>query len=225
MRDANGNFVDMLGHIGNSDSAKRVRGELPALDPYSHGGGSPSRTSMTQPNPRTSVVMDPSDPNPLGVVTPAAIESSSAMLAEKHKIENWSEKRLVQTSPSYPSRFEALDACVGINALDECEYAYVTEDSRVVGIYRYYDVTPDQSVGKGQRRVIIPKRDQMLARQVAATAERAGVSWSTGDDLAKALERIQVAHPGAIFHARTTTSVEDGEPVKHFNLSITLKGK
>lgn len=208
MRDANGNFVDMLGH----------------LDPYGPGGTA-SRTSMAAANLRTSAVMDPNDPNPLGVVTPAAIESSSAMLAEKHKIENWSEKRLVQTSPSYPSRFEALDACVGINALDECEYAYVTEDSRVVGIYRYYDVTPDQSVGKGQRRVIIPKRDQMLARQVAATAERAGVSWSTGDDLAKALERIQVAHPGAIFHARTTTSVEDGEPVKHFNLSITLKGK
>lgn len=201
------------------------------LDPFktciggARGAMFTGRLSMAQPNPRTSVVMDPNDPNPLGVVTPMAIESSSAMLTEKHRIENWSEKRLVQTSPKYPSRFDALDACAGINALDECEYAYVTEDSRVVGIYRYYDVTPDEPVGKGQKRVLIPKRDQMLARQVAATAERAGVSWSTGDDLAKALERIQVAHPGAIFHARTTTSVEDGEPVKHFNLSITLKGK
>lgn len=208
MRDANGNFVDMLGH----------------LDP--HGpGGTASRTSMSRPNLPSGIQLDPNNPNPLGHVTPAAIECSSAMLAEKHKIENWSEKRLVQTSPTYPSRFEALDACVGVSALDECEYAYVTEDSRVVGVYRYFDVTPNEPVGKGQRRVIIPKRDKVQAREVGSIAERAGVSWSSGDDLSKTLARIAQAHPGATFEARTTTTVEDGEPVKHFNLTITMKGK
>lgn len=72
--------------------------------------------------------------------------------AEKH-----STKRLVQTSPPYPTITEALEACAANRQLPGCDYAYVTEDKRVVGIYEYYDVTPDQAVKRGQRRVIIPE--------------------------------------------------------------------
>lgn len=66
-------------------------------------------------------------------------------------------KRLVQTSQRYPSVIDALDACAANLSLPGCDYAYVTEDNRVVGIYEYYDVRPDEPVGKGQRRVLIPK--------------------------------------------------------------------
>lgn len=67
-----------------------------------------------------------------------------------------SAKRLVQTSPPYPSAVEALEACHANRHLDFCDYAYITEDHRVVGIYEYYDVTPDKPVKPGQRRVTIP---------------------------------------------------------------------
>ncbi|MNC41576.1 hypothetical protein D3C76_1302450 [compost metagenome] len=67
-----------------------------------------------------------------------------------------SAKRLVQTSPPYPSAVEALEACHANQQDDFCDYAYVTQDNRVVGIYDYYDVTPDKPVKPGQRRVTIP---------------------------------------------------------------------
>ncbi|MNP89019.1 hypothetical protein D3C85_14150 [compost metagenome] len=73
-----------------------------------------------------------------------------------NEIEKYSVKRLLQTSPPYPSTIEALDACNANRQLPDCDYAYVTEDNRVIGIYEYNDVTPDQPVKSGQRRVLIP---------------------------------------------------------------------
>lgn len=116
MRDANGNFVDMLGH----------------LDPYGHGGGNPSRLTMA------------------AAPTPEQVEDQIYLDAN-------SEKRLVQTSPPYPSMNEAMDACVGVLAQDSCEYAYVSEDKRVIAIFEFYDVHPSKPVKPGQRRVLIPK--------------------------------------------------------------------
>lgn len=75
-------------------------------------------------------------------------------------LELLAEKRLVQTSQRYPSVEEALDACAANRTLPGCDYAYVTEDNRVVGIYSYYDVTPEKPVGPGQRRVLIPKASE-----------------------------------------------------------------
>lgn len=75
---------------------------------------------------------------------------------EDEYVAHHSAKRLVQTSPPYPSAVEALEACHANKQLPGCDYAYVTEDNRVVGIYEYYDVTPEQDVKRGQRRVIIP---------------------------------------------------------------------
>lgn len=150
---------------------------------------------------------------------PTQIESSSAMLAEKHKIENWSEKRLVQTSTPYPSRFEALDACVGARSLDGCDYAYVDDDCRVVSIFRYYDVTPNQPVGRGQRRVIIPSVKHVPADEIGVVAERAGMSWSNGDEFVKVAKRIALAHSGAAFEAKT--SAEPGK-YKQFTLIVTI---
>ncbi|MNC37335.1 hypothetical protein D3C76_1160230 [compost metagenome] len=75
---------------------------------------------------------------------------------DKEYLAQHSAKRLVQTSPPYPSAVEALEACHANRQLPGCDYAYVTEDNRVVGIYEYYDVTPDQAVKRGQRRVTIP---------------------------------------------------------------------
>lgn len=72
------------------------------------------------------------------------------------QVEKYSEKRLVQTSTPYPSTVEALDACNANRQDDYCDYAYVTEDNRVVGIYVYNDVTPDKPVKPGQRRVRVP---------------------------------------------------------------------
>jgi hypothetical protein len=66
-----------------------------------------------------------------------------------------SENRLVQTSAPYPSSIDALDACNANRQIPECDYAYVTEDNRVVGIYKYNDITPDLPVKQGQRRVVI----------------------------------------------------------------------
>lgn len=91
--------------------------------------------------------------------------SSDRVLANKHltataEVEKYSKKRLVQTSPPYPSTIEALDACAANQSLPECDYAYVTEDNRVVGIYDYYDVTPSQPVKLGQKRVLIPNYPQ-----------------------------------------------------------------
>jgi beta-phosphoglucomutase-like phosphatase (HAD superfamily) len=77
-------------------------------------------------------------------------------LKDKEYVTQHSAKRLVQTSPPYPSLVEALEACQANRQDKLCDYAYVTEDNRVVGIYDYYDVTPDQPVMRGQRRVIIP---------------------------------------------------------------------
>lgn len=71
-------------------------------------------------------------------------------------VEMHSKKRLVQTSPPYPTQTEALEAADAILQDDLCDYAYVTEDNRTVGIFDYYDVTPDQPVKPGQRRVRIP---------------------------------------------------------------------
>lgn len=75
---------------------------------------------------------------------------------DKKYVAEHSAKRLVQTSPPYPSAVEALEACYANGKLDFCDYAYVTEDNRVVGIYDYYDLHPDQPVKPGQRRVTIP---------------------------------------------------------------------
>lgn len=91
--------------------------------------------------------------------------SSDRVLANKHlegaaEVEQYSKKRLVQTSPPYLSTIEALDAANANQQLPECDYAYVTEDNRVVGIYDYYDVTPDQPVKPGQKRILIPNYPQ-----------------------------------------------------------------
>ncbi len=67
-----------------------------------------------------------------------------------------SQKRLVQTSTPYPSIEDALAAAEANRTLPGCDYTYVTEDNRVVGIYEYNDVTPDQPVKPGQRRVLVP---------------------------------------------------------------------
>lgn len=75
---------------------------------------------------------------------------------DKEYVAQHSAKRLLQTSPPYPSTVEALEACAANRQLPGCDYAYVTEDNRVVGIYEYYDVTPEQAVKRGQRRVVIP---------------------------------------------------------------------
>jgi hypothetical protein len=71
------------------------------------------------------------------------------------QVAEYSDKRLVQTSPPYPTTIEALDACNANRQLPGCDYAYVTEDNRVVGIYEYHDVHPDQPVQSGQHRVLI----------------------------------------------------------------------
>lgn len=89
----------------------------------------------------------------------AAIENRAREEKErkdKEYLAQHSAKRLLQTSPPYPSAVEALEACHANRQLPGCDYAYVTEDNRVVGIYEYYDVTPDQAVKRGQRRVTIP---------------------------------------------------------------------
>lgn len=196
MRDANGNFVDMLGDV--------------KLDPFWSGCAGGVRGAMFPNAPKA---------------TPAAIESSSAMLAEKHKIENWSDKRLVQTSPPYPSAFEALDACAGNRTLENCEYAYVTEDHRVVGIYSYYDVTPDKPVMKGQKRVIIPMEQKVNVSyvQMAKVAQASGLSWSTADDLGNVIKKIKTAHPDAVVNAETTYAGKGGERTRQLNLTIILK--
>lgn len=75
---------------------------------------------------------------------------------DKKYLADHSDKRLVVTSPPYPSTIEAIEACGANRSLDFCDYAYVTGDNRVVGIYEYYDVTPDQPVPRAQRRVLVP---------------------------------------------------------------------
>ena len=66
------------------------------------------------------------------------------------------EKRLINKTTPYPTLEEALDAAHAQLHSDYCDYAYVDEDLRVVGIYQYKDVHPDMPVAKGQRRVLIP---------------------------------------------------------------------
>lgn len=200
------------------------------LDPFktciggARGAMFSDRASMAKPNPPTSGVMDPNDPNPLGV-TPEVVASSSAMLAEKHKIENWSEKRLVQTSPPYPSQFEALDACAANRGLENCEYAYITDDNRVVGIYTYYDVTPDKPVMKGQRRVRVPldNKADVSYVQVAKAAQAAGLSWSTADDIGNVIKKVRMSRPDVVINAETTYGGASGERVRKLNLTIILK--
>lgn len=75
-------------------------------------------------------------------------------------------KRLIQKTTPYPSLEEALDAAWAQRQADYCEYAYVTEELRVVGIYVYNDVTPDKPVGRGQERVLCPTlEDQQEQKQ------------------------------------------------------------
>lgn len=200
MRDANGNFVDMLGHLDTSINGQRAQTRL-------------KESLLDHP-----IVMDPNDPNPLGR-SPEEIEASSAPVLNVPKIEDWSEKRLVQTSTPYHSRFDALDACAGSRALDGCEYAYVDGENRVVGIYRYYDVAPDEPVLRGQRRVIIPKPRHHASNELGAVAERIGISWSTGDELNKLAARIERAHPGATFTVKTDV---DPTTCKQLHLTITI---
>ncbi|MNZ13956.1 hypothetical protein D3C78_308690 [compost metagenome] len=76
--------------------------------------------------------------------------------SEQAQLAKYSRKRLVQTSEPYPCTLEALDAAEANNHMDFCDYSYVDSRNRVVGIFQYYDVTPDQPVGKGQERVLIP---------------------------------------------------------------------
>jgi hypothetical protein len=219
MRDENGNF-----HMDIELATAGLNPFAPSCGGGARGAMFTGQFPMTQQNPPSTVVMDPNDPNPLGT-TPAAIESSSAMLAEKHKIENWSDKRLVQTSPPYPSMFEALDACAANRSLENCEYAYVTDDRRVVGIYSYYDVTPDQPVQKGQKRVIIPMEQKANVSyvQVAKVAQASGLSWSTADDLGNVIKRVKNAHPDAVIHAETVYAGASGARTRQLNLSIIMK--
>jgi hypothetical protein len=80
---------------------------------------------------------------------------SQAQRDEKY-LSDHTAKRLVVTSPTYPSLIEAVDAAAANRSLPFCDYVYVTGDNRVVGIYDYFDVTPNQPVPRGQRRVLIP---------------------------------------------------------------------
>lgn len=73
-----------------------------------------------------------------------------------NNVENWSEKRLVQTSPPHNNTLEALDSAQALKCMNDCEYVYVTEDNRVVSIWTYNDATPNKPVARGQKRVLIP---------------------------------------------------------------------
>lgn len=74
----------------------------------------------------------------------------------QEQIEKYSKKRLMQTSPVYPSTVEALDAAQANLCMDGCDYSCVTEDNRVISFWEYNDITPDKPVQPGQRRVRIP---------------------------------------------------------------------
>lgn len=92
------------------------------------------------------------------IITPLPTKNctGSRVGMNANNVEHWSEKRLVQTSSPHPSTLEALDAAAGLKCMKDCEYAYVTEDNRVVSIWSYNDTTPDRPVGRGQKRVLIP---------------------------------------------------------------------
>lgn len=194
MRDKDGNFVDMLGHLDTSVNGQLAQARLKASLAPATG-----RVSMAQPN------------------TPAQVALEIADVTAPPKIEDWSEKRLVQTSSPYHSRFDALDACAGARSMDGCDYAYVDADNRVVGIYRYNDIAPDLPVARGQKRVIVPKPNLSKVHELGAVAERIGISWSTGDELNKLAARIERAHPGATFSIK-----RDHNPGTNKQLHLTI---
>lgn len=130
MRDRNGNFVDMF----------------PPSNPTPRN---------TRPTIHTRPFVNPNPPIVADQVVQRTKTGPSGMAADAY-VEQHSAKRLVQTSARYPSAVEALEACEGLKHSDYCDYAYVTEDNRTVGIFDYYDVTPDQPVKSGQKRVRIP---------------------------------------------------------------------
>lgn len=152
-------------------------------------------------------------------MTTNTIKPDGTLPAGPPQIEDWSDKRLVQNSSPYHSRFDALDACAGVRALDGCDYAYVDEDNRVVSIHRYFDVAPDKPVNRGQRRVIIPKARRSSPEELAAAAQLTSIGWTASDDLNKVARLIQQMHPGSTFTART-----DADPgkCKHLHITITI---
>jgi len=71
-------------------------------------------------------------------------------------VEKRSKKRLVHTSQPFSSTIGALDIAEALRQFPGCEYAYVTDDNRVVGIYECDDLEPDQQVMPWQQRILVP---------------------------------------------------------------------